>query len=504
MGEGGIMGADSDYDRKVNAGQTGGSSAVVPGSATDPFYHSTGTKKEITLPDGRKVQAIDVGSTKPPPATTIGMVSPSSGLTITGTERNWTKEAEARAIGYTAEYLASRGGINSQGYFNDTPISGQLTGEERKSVTLPNGSINTQAMASILQKKQIAELVTNGMSIEEATKKVSSEYGKYGVPLATKGAGGYDANGNPVVGGSYNADGTPAASSSIDSALNAVSNERRDAFAAITTTLKTYGFTDAEMSELQTYLNTVLINPAIGPKQALLDMRQLNAYKARFAGNESRVKSGLNALSESEYLQQEDSYSQYMKSWGVGDLGNRNQYASLIAGDVSATELNKRLDLAVTRVKKSDPEIFKQLQNYYGITETDMVKYVLKPAEMLPELQRKVTAAEIGTAAKAQGLDYGAGRAEGLAAYGIDRAQAIAGYGTIGEIIPTAQKLGNIYSQSGIKYDQTSGEQEFFKANASAAGKRKQLESLEKSAFQSSSGTSKASFASQARGAGQI
>jgi hypothetical protein len=70
-----------------------------------------------------------------------------------------------------------------------------------------------------------------------------------------------------------------------------------------------------------------------------------------------------------------------MKSWGVPELGNRSQYASLIAGDVSATELNKRLDLAVTRVKKSDPEIFKQLQNYYGITETDMVKYVLKPTE---------------------------------------------------------------------------------------------------------------------------
>jgi hypothetical protein len=285
----------------------------------------------------------------------------------------------------------------------------------------------------------------------------------------------------------------------------AVDNERRDAFAAITTTLKTYGFTDAEMAELQTYLNTVLINPAIGPKQALLDMRQLNAYKARFAGNESRVKAGLNALSESEYLQQEDSYSQYMKSWGVADLGNRAQYASLIAGDVSATELNKRLDLAVTRVKKSDPEIFKQLQNYYGITETDMVKYVLKPAEMLPELQRKVTAAEIGTAAKAQGLDFGLGRAEGLAAYGIDRTQAIAGYGNIGEILPTATKLGSIYSESGIKYDQTSGEEEFFKANASAATKRKQLKELETSAFKGSSGTAGSkSFASQARGAGLI
>lgn len=426
------------------------------------------------------------------------------GVGITGTDRSVAKEIEAAKIGYSAEYIASRGGINSQGYFNDVPLSGQLTAAEQKAVRLPDGSTNTQAMADILQKKQIDELVAKGMDLADATQRVASQYGIYGTKIPTS-SGGYDANGNPVTGGSFNSDGTPANLSGSGQLNDGINNERRDAFAAITTTLKTYGFTDAEMSELQTYLNTVLINPAIGPKQALLDMRQLNAYKARFAGNESRVKAGLNALSESEYLLQEDSYSQYLKSWGVPELGSRAQYASLIAGDVSATELNKRLDLAVTRVKKSDPEIFKQLQNYYGITESDMVKYVLKPGEMLPELQRKVTAAEIGTAAKAQGLDFGASRAEGLAAYGIDRTQAIAGYGSIGEILPTATKLGNIYSESGITYDQTAGEQEFFKANASAAQKRKQLKELETSAFKGSSGTAGSkSFASQARGAGLI
>jgi hypothetical protein len=119
-------------------GQSGSATpAVVPGSAQDPFYQSTGVMKDVTLPDGRTVRALDVGSTRPPAATTIGMVSPSSGLTITGTERNAAKEAEARAIGMTKEYIASRGGINAQGYFNDTPISRQLTAAEYKTVTVP-------------------------------------------------------------------------------------------------------------------------------------------------------------------------------------------------------------------------------------------------------------------------------------------------------------------------------------------------------------------------------
>jgi hypothetical protein len=99
--------------------------------------------KTVTLPDGKTIQAIDVGSARPPAATEIGMVSPSSGLTITGTERNAAKEAEARAIGYTPEYIASRGGINAQGYFNDTPLSGQLSAAEQKQVRKPDGSTDT-------------------------------------------------------------------------------------------------------------------------------------------------------------------------------------------------------------------------------------------------------------------------------------------------------------------------------------------------------------------------
>jgi hypothetical protein len=114
-------------------------------------------------------------------APTVGSVSEVSGLKITGTERNAAKEAEAKAIGYSAEYIASRGGINSQGYFNDTPLSGQLSAAEYKSVTKSDGTINTAGMARILQEKQIAELVAQGMSKDEATRRISTQYGEFGI-----------------------------------------------------------------------------------------------------------------------------------------------------------------------------------------------------------------------------------------------------------------------------------------------------------------------------------
>jgi hypothetical protein len=53
-----------------------------------------------------------------------------------------------------ADYVASRGGINNQGYYNDVPAYQQLTANERKLVTLENGHINTQAMLAMLQEKE--------------------------------------------------------------------------------------------------------------------------------------------------------------------------------------------------------------------------------------------------------------------------------------------------------------------------------------------------------------
>ena len=65
------------------------------------------------------------------------------------------KTAEAIAIVGAAE-VERRGGVNAQGYFNDVPEYQQLTANERASVTLPNGNINSLGMLDILNKKSVA------------------------------------------------------------------------------------------------------------------------------------------------------------------------------------------------------------------------------------------------------------------------------------------------------------------------------------------------------------
>jgi hypothetical protein len=272
-------------------------------------------------------------------------------------------------------------------------------------------------------------------------------------------------------------------------------NEKRDAFALIQTTMQGYGFTLEEWNQLSKYIEGALINPKIGPNQMVLELRALPVYKARFAGNETRVKNGLNALSEANYIQQENDYAQYLRAGGVSNLGSRATYAKLIGGAVSPTEVGKRVNMAVDRVTTADPEILKQIRRYNpNISNQDLVSYFLDPENTLPELEKKVAMGEIGAVAYQQGLDASFGRIEDLQKFGVSREQAVVGYGNIGQVLPVAGKLGDIYAESGVKYDQTAGESEFLKSDAKAIEKRRQLKSMERAAFGGDSGVGQTSL----------
>jgi hypothetical protein len=270
----------------------------------------------------------------------------------------------------------------------------------------------------------------------------------------------------------------------------------RDAFALIKSTLKTYGFTEAEIAELNTFIEAGLTDGKMGPEQLKLQLRELPTYKARFAGNTTRVSAGLNALSEADYLQQENDYSEIFKMYGVGNLSSRAQFSSLIGGNISVTEATKRVDAAVKRVKNGDPAVLTTLRTLYpNITDTDIVSYFLKPGEMLPELERKTTVAEIGATAGQFGMkETGLAKFEDLQRYGVTLATARAGYETIAEELPTATKLGSIYDEMNINYGQTQAEEEQFKGSAEAKLKKQQLIEREKTAFKGSSGISKVSL----------
>jgi len=297
-----------------------------------------------------------------------------------------------------------------------------------------------------------------------------------------------------VSGGQSSGSTSATASSSIDSAALAYQKAQeekttKDAYALIEDTLNAYGLSDLS-SVIKGYMLA-----GLGPEQAKLQIKQDPIYKARFKGNELRLASGLNALSEAEYLGLEDTYNQVMNQYGLGTYfgttrtARQGKLAEVIGGDISAVELKSRVSTVVDRVNNADPIIKAQLKEFYpGITETDLVKYFLDPKQTLPQLQEKVTSAEIGAAAIQQGLGTDVTSATDLAKYGIDRAAAVKGYSTIGAMLPEAKKLSGIYGEAKIDYTQATAEQEVFKGNASAERKRKQLAALETAQFGGSAG----------------
>jgi hypothetical protein len=282
-----------------------------------------------------------------------------------------------------------------------------------------------------------------------------------------------------------------------------ISNATRDAFAALTDLFTSYGL-ESLAGEIAGYMSDGLT-----ASEALIKLKTntTGAYAKRFAGNFTRTKNGLNAISEAEYINLENSYAETLKSYGLGNMINVNRdenyktFANYIAGDISAVEFKDRVNTVVTRVQNSDPTIKATLKSFYPtITDNDLITYFLNPTENLIKLQEKVTASEIGAAALGSNLATNVTTATDLARYGVDQKMAREGYSLIAGILPTATKLGDIYNESKVKYTQAEGEAEVFKGSQDAVTKRARLASMERGSFGGSAGR----LSSQTKTAGLI
>ena len=371
----------------------------------------------------------------------LGTLSGTVAKVDKGFVRNAAAEAAAIAAGSaTKAEIESRGGVNASGYYGDS--------------WNPNTSLTDAEYAEAVK--------TGGAGVNAAVDAKLAAFNK-------SNSGNTGAN-------------TSGTGGTID-------KNTRDAYALLEDTFKAYGL-ESLVPTIRGYMEANL-----GTEQAKLQLKQEPAYKARFSGNTKRLAAGLNALSEVDYLNLEDTYSEIMNQYGLGDWfgatrdARQTKIADVIGGDVSTTEFKSRISTVVDRVNNADPTIKAQLKEFYpNITDTDLVKYFLDPAQTLPALQEKVTAAEIGAAATAQNLKTSAASAESLAKFGVDRATAIKGYATVGSMAPEGTKLSDIYNEAKIDYTQATAEEEVFKGSASAARKRKQLQQLEEASFKGKSG----------------
>jgi hypothetical protein len=227
------------------------------------------------------------------------------------------------------------------------------------------------------------------------------------------------------------------------------------------------------------------------------------AWNTRFAGNVTRIANGQTPLSPADYIATENSYRQITQAAGlpVGFYDTPSQMAKLIGASIAPTELQDRVNTAAKSIANQDPFYTATLQNYYGLSPSDMIAHALDPATALPLLQRQTAAATFGAAGARQNVSVDQTTANQYAALGITQSQAEQGFQSVAAALPTEQKLAAIYGGANTQFG-TAGQQQANltaatfggEGGATAEQQLKKLQQQEVNAFSGSSGVDKNSL----------
>lgn len=246
-------------------------------------------------------------------------------------------------------------------------------------------------------------------------------------------------------------------------------------------------------------------------------------FKARFKANEIRTSKKLAKLSAADYLAMEQGFNKLFTRYNLPILNTQSYYDKLIGNDVDMEDATDRVvrayDLLLSR--PSNRQAFSQF--FGALTDSDIVSALLSE-EVLPILEKKITAARIGGAALRQGLSTslapveaevtpegrqvtgftnvrrGTIGADTLAGLDITEEQAQAGYQRIAEYLPEAEKLSAIYGGRAEQYTRQEAEQAEILGLESARRKARKLIQLEEEQFSGGPGTGSTSLKKRTRG----
>jgi hypothetical protein len=222
-----------------------------------------------------------------------------------------------------------------------------------------------------------------------------------------------------------------------------------------------------------------LITSGAPASEFTIKLRETEPYKKRFAANAERIAKGLTALDEATYLAKEDQYQNVMRAYGLpdsywkrNDIGGQEGFQKLLANDVSATELESRVQQAADVIDKGSGEYLDALKKFYPeIQRGDLMAYVLDPKNALPQIQSKVGAAKIGGEYLRAGLGADQARAEELQRLGITAEQARTGAQAVKETAPLGGQYAAMYGLE--PYGQADVEQEVYGLGKASEAKKK-------------------------------
>lgn len=313
-----------------------------------------------------------------------------------------------------------------------------------------------------------------GMPITDGTPATISKTGSNPTPPSTGQSYPVTTTGSPATGGTTNF-------------ADALTGSNRDAFVALNDLFTSYGLASLA-PKIYDYIKQGYSSDTIS-----ILLQQSPEYKQRFAGNDARLKAGLPVLSPAQYLATEDSYRQIMQQSGLPKsfYDQPSDFQNFIAGDMSPTELQSRVNLATQAVALASPS-YKQALNQMGIDDGHLAAYFLDQNTALPLLQKAAATAAIGSEALQRGFEFNQQNAANLAAQGITQSQAASGYTQIGSQFGQLKSLASIY---GGTWNQQMAESDVFVGGTAATQQKNQLIQEERANFSGGAGTAQRGLA---------
>ena len=220
---------------------------------------------------------------------------------------------------------------------------------------------------------------------------------------------------------------------------------RESAFTIISSFLKR-----ANIGGLEANIRDLLSRGIEDTEAVLFSLRDTPEFQRRFKANIARREAGMAELDFATYVGLENSYRETMQAFGLppGFYDDQEDFEKLIEGDVSIAELTNRIRDGFVKVRDADPEVKRQMQELYGVSDTDLAAYFIDPKRARPlmmaqDYRRQATAAQIAARGAEQGgLQLTKEEAESLAARGITPEEAQAQFAQRGQLRELFQEMG--------------------------------------------------------------
>jgi len=152
-------------------------------------------------------------------------------------------------------------------------------------------------------------------------------------------------------------------------------------------TLKYYGMDEpALLQDVKTALADRRITGASTIDDIGIQLRESEAFRRRFAANETRRAANKPAYSVSQYLQLESSYRQVLNAAGMPKdfYNNQEDFEAFITNDISPDEVQYRVQQGYAAVKNADPAVVNELKTLYGLDEGTLAAYFIDPTSTNP------------------------------------------------------------------------------------------------------------------------